>query len=245
MRIVCCDSHVWPVGCETLMTMTTPPQPPVPPTTPPPPPGGYNAPPPPPAAGLPGSQSDKSSLPLVSLVLGILSLVCLGFLAGIPAIITGVMGRKRAKMTGEGAGMSLAGIITGAIGTVLSIVGAVVAVIVLVAGGAAVVTAVTGQVAIANELNPANTAAQAYAAQNGSYAGLTTEALSTFGFVPSSDVKVTAVPLNGGASYCIEGADVSDPSSKIHVPVSGGSSINIDVNGTQYRYSLGGCPRAS
>jgi len=194
---------------------------------------------------VPGGQADKSSLPVVSIVLGILSLVCLGFLAGIPAIITGFMGRKKAKITGQGAGMSLAGIITGAIGTVLSLIGLVIAFFVIVAGGAAVVTAVTGQVAIANELNPANTAAQAYAAQNGSYAGLTTEALGTFGFVPSSDVKVTAVPLNGGASYCIEGSDISDPSSKIHVPASGGSSINIDVNGTQYRYSLGGCPPAS
>lgn len=222
--------------------MTTPPQPPQPPTTPPPP-GGYG--PPPPAAGIPGSQAQKSSLPTVSLVLGILSLVCLGFLSGIPAIITGFMGRKKAKITGEGAGIALAGIITGAIGTVLSLIGLVIAFFVIVAGGAAVVTAVTGQVAIASELNPANTAAQAYAAQNGSYAGLTTEALSTFGFVPSSDVKVTAVPLNGGASYCIEGSDISDPSSKIHVPTSGGSSINIDVNGMQYRYSLGGCPPAS
>jgi hypothetical protein len=225
--------------------MTTPPQPPQPPTTPPPPPGGYGAPPPPPAAGVPDGQAQKSSLPTISLVLGILSLVCLGFLAGIPAIITGFMGRKKAKMTGEGAGMSLAGIITGAIGTVLSIAGAIAAVIILAAGGAAVVSAISSQVTVANELNPASTAAEAYGAENGSYAGLTTEALSDFGFVPSNNVKVTAVPLRGGTSYCIEGAPTDDSSGKIHVPVSGGSSIDIDVSGTFYQYSLGGCPPAS
>jgi hypothetical protein len=62
-----------------------------------------------------------------SLVLGILSLVCTGFLTGIPAIVLGVMSRRdieRSDGAKAGAGLALAGIITGSIGTLLSLVSA-------------------------------------------------------------------------------------------------------------------------
>jgi hypothetical protein len=60
-----------------------------------------------------------------SLVLGILSLVgCFGALAGIPAVILGVMSRRDIRRSGGtigGDGLALAGIITGVLSSVLSI----------------------------------------------------------------------------------------------------------------------------
>lgn len=58
----------------------------------------------------------KNGLSITSLVLGILSLVCLGFLAGIPAIVTGHIARNRARrepLVYGGAGQALAGLIMG------------------------------------------------------------------------------------------------------------------------------------
>ena len=58
----------------------------------------------------------KNNLGVWSLVLGIASFVCFGPLAGIPAIITGVLGRKAAQRgEADNGGMSLAGIILGAL----------------------------------------------------------------------------------------------------------------------------------
>jgi len=50
-------------------------------------------PPPPPMAGAMGDTS-KNSLGVWALVLGILSLVCCGLVAGIPAIIIGIQSKK-------------------------------------------------------------------------------------------------------------------------------------------------------
>jgi len=65
---------------------------------------------------------EKNTLNVVSLVLGICSIaVCLAFVSGIPAIIVGVLGLRAAgqgRATNKGVG--LAGIITGAIGTVVA-----------------------------------------------------------------------------------------------------------------------------
>ena len=63
-----------------------------------------------------------SALAVWSLVLGILSLLCIGLFAGIPAIICGHMGRSRIKQSNgalTGGGMALAGLILGYIGTVI------------------------------------------------------------------------------------------------------------------------------
>lgn len=61
-----------------------------------------------------------SGLALVSMILGIMSIVTFtGLLLGIPAIVLGVMALKR--KVGE-KGMSIAGIITGAISTLASLV---------------------------------------------------------------------------------------------------------------------------
>jgi hypothetical protein len=64
----------------------------------------------------PTSTAADTKLSITSLVLGILSMVCLSVFAGIPAIITGHMARGRAKREPErygGAGMALGGLILG------------------------------------------------------------------------------------------------------------------------------------
>ena len=55
-------------------------------------------------------------------MLGILTFVCLGPIAGVLAIIFGFLGLKKAnEMGGTGKGMSIAGIVLGAVGTIASI----------------------------------------------------------------------------------------------------------------------------
>ena len=78
---------------------------------------------PPITAGQPAAQ--QSGLAITSLVLGILSLVCFGFLAGIPAIICGHIARARSRRYPAvygGAGMALAGLIMGYVGLVMTLV---------------------------------------------------------------------------------------------------------------------------
>jgi hypothetical protein len=66
----------------------------------------------------------KSGKAIAALVLGILSLLIAGIILGVVAVVLGVMARKEiaADPNREGDGMALAGIITGAIGTVLAVV---------------------------------------------------------------------------------------------------------------------------
>jgi hypothetical protein len=82
----------------------------------PPPTVGYVA--PAPATG--GGQNN--GMAVAALVLGILTFVCLGPIAGILAIVFGFLGLKKAKEVGTGRGMSIAGIVLGAVGTIASIV---------------------------------------------------------------------------------------------------------------------------
>jgi hypothetical protein len=60
---------------------------------------------------------------MASLILGILSF-CLSALTGIPAVICGVIGLAKAKTTGTGQGMAIAGLVLGLAGTVLTATGA-------------------------------------------------------------------------------------------------------------------------
>lgn len=116
------------------MTDAPPPPPPpgsVPPpppgSTPPPPPpappaGGFSPPPSPPVPPVGGAPSPNNGLAIAALVLGILTFVCLGPIAGILAIVFGFLGMKKAnEMGGTGKGMSIAGIVLGIVGTVASI----------------------------------------------------------------------------------------------------------------------------
>jgi hypothetical protein len=67
----------------------------------------------------------QSGLAITSLVLGILSLACLGLLAGIPAIICGHKARGRARRAPAqygGAGLALAGLIMGYVSLAVTLV---------------------------------------------------------------------------------------------------------------------------
>jgi len=64
-----------------------------------------------------------SALAIWSLVLGILGLLCFSFLAGIPAIICGHMGRSQIRQSNGtlgGEGLALAGLILGYAGTIIT-----------------------------------------------------------------------------------------------------------------------------
>jgi hypothetical protein len=69
---------------------------------------------------------------VAALVLGILTFVCLGPIAGVLAIVFGIFGLSKAKESGVGKGMSVAGIVLGAVGSVISVI---VLVVLLVAAG--------------------------------------------------------------------------------------------------------------
>ncbi len=96
----------------------------------PPPPSMPQSMPPqmPPNMGMPQQSVPGKGMAIASLILGIVSLaLCLYWFialpAGIVAVVLGVISRKR----GVGAGLSLAGIITGAIGAVLALIIAILA----------------------------------------------------------------------------------------------------------------------
>lgn len=103
---------------------------------PPPPPGGgggYGGPPPgggggygAPGPGFGGAQPQSTSvMAIISLVTGILSIICCGsFIFGIAAVILGFLGRKEINESNgakKGAGMAMAGLILGAVGIAVSL----------------------------------------------------------------------------------------------------------------------------
>ena len=88
--------------------------------------GGYGAPTAPSAT--------SNGLAVAALVLGILTYFCLGPLGAIVAIVLGFLGLRAARESGVGRGMSIAGIVLGAVGLV---VGTLVIVLIVVAGSRA------------------------------------------------------------------------------------------------------------
>lgn len=76
-----------------------------------------------------GVPAKSNSLAVSSLWLGIASLFCVGFIVGIPAIITGIIGKRQiaeSQGTQGGDGQALWGIILGSAGTVVSFIAFVV-----------------------------------------------------------------------------------------------------------------------
>jgi hypothetical protein len=63
-------------------------------------------------------KQEDSSLAIVSMVLGVVSLTGPGLLLGIPAIITGIIALKK-KLAGRG--LAITGLVTGIVSTVLSL----------------------------------------------------------------------------------------------------------------------------
>ena len=85
-------------------------------TTPPPPQPPRQSVPPPSGAGRPLGETNMKAT--VALVLGIISLFCLGLVAGIPALIIGYLAYTQADaLGGLGKNKALAGMIMGGIGT--------------------------------------------------------------------------------------------------------------------------------
>ncbi len=83
---------------------------------PPPPPPQYGAP-------MPGAVPGTNKKAIWSLVLGIVGLICCGFIAGIPAIILANMAKKEIATTGEGgSGMATAGLVLGVIAIVWGVI---------------------------------------------------------------------------------------------------------------------------
>lgn len=61
---------------------------------------------------------------VLSLVFGILSLLCAGFLSGIPAVVLALVARKRIAASGGevgGGGLAIGGLVTGLVGSILSL----------------------------------------------------------------------------------------------------------------------------
>jgi putative exporter of polyketide antibiotics len=104
-----------------------------PPPPPPPPPGAQ------PPAGDPSMS--KNNLGTWSLVLGIVSIVCCGLLAGIPAIILG-NGSKKAQAEGLATNGNLGqvGFILGIVGTVLGTIWLIFAILNFVVNGTTTVS---------------------------------------------------------------------------------------------------------
>ncbi|MCW2760276.1 MAG: hypothetical protein JWR85_477 [Marmoricola sp.] len=92
-------------------------QPGQPPGYPPPPPAGY---------GGYGQPQRTSPLAIVSLVLGILGIPCCSFFVlGVAAAVTGFIARKQIGDSNgqlKGAGMAMAGLVLGIIGTIVGLV---------------------------------------------------------------------------------------------------------------------------
>ena len=79
----------------------------------------------PPSLPVGQTGGQRQGLAITSLVLGLLSLVCFGFLAGVPAIICGHVARGRARRLPSqygGGPFALAGLILGYVGTTLTLV---------------------------------------------------------------------------------------------------------------------------
>ena len=70
------------------------------------------------AQGQYGSKPPGSDMATWSLVLGILSLLCIGMLGGIPGIIMGINAKNKLEATGHPTGTATAGIVTSIIGSI-------------------------------------------------------------------------------------------------------------------------------
>jgi hypothetical protein len=83
-------------------------------------------PPPPPPMGMPMGNTSKNGLGTWALVLGILSIVCCGFIAGVPAIILGIQSKKAAaEGLATNGNLGNIGFILGIIGTAWTVVAAI------------------------------------------------------------------------------------------------------------------------
>ncbi len=235
---------------------TTPPPPPGPPAgepdpasggagTPPPPPYQPPAapqdpaqPPPPPMYQPPAGTGQTTSLPVVSLILGIVSWFFCPLIAGIAAIITGVSGRKKARELGQPTGMATAGMWLG----IISSIAWVLAGILFVAVGGSLFKTMIDQAPLAEEATSAYSAAERYYNVTGTYNGLSEDVLRELGYVPDPEIAVTLTPEAGGQEICVEASRPSNPGTVVHVPPRPGeATFEITINSRTSIYANGPC----
>lgn len=87
----------------------------------------------------PPRRSTRNALAMTSLVLGVAAMIGLGPVTGIPAIITGIMGRRRvldSEGTQTGTTAAVIGIVLGAAGTVVAVLAVAYLYIILLAASA-------------------------------------------------------------------------------------------------------------
>lgn len=200
--------------------------------------------PPPQPTGEPASAApaipppaNHTSMPTVSLVLGVLSIIFPGFLLGIAAVIVGFIGRKKAKEFGQSTGTATGGIVTGFVGIALSIV----TVIAIILGGLAVFGIVNDQTKVAAQIQVAEAAAESYEAANGSFKGVNSAELAQFGYTEPPGFSIKVIPSEDGKSVCVQGYKVDDPASIIHKTNLNRGSITITTSDQQFNYSVGQC----
>jgi hypothetical protein len=112
-RVLPAGASEWKAAVDVpeLASLFAAPSLPLPGTSSPPPGGGY-------------PQGTRQGLAITSFVLGLVSLVCFGFLSGIPAVICGHVARGKAKREPAifgGAGFALAGLIMGYVGILVTL----------------------------------------------------------------------------------------------------------------------------
>jgi hypothetical protein len=96
-----------------------------------------DVPPPEPQAPAAPAGGGTNGLAIASLILGILSMVCLGLLAGIPAVICGHMALGRIKASGQGGrGLAIVGLVLGYISIVATIIFLLMGGLAIIFGGA-------------------------------------------------------------------------------------------------------------
>lgn len=196
---------------------------------------GYGSYPPPAPA-----PATKSSLPMVSFVCGLLSFLCVPVVLAIIAIVTGVMGRRRARAERNPTGFATAGLVLGMLNLVVSVIGILFAVSI----GVGVVNQINEQLIVVRDLVPATAAASAFQAEKGTYTGLSTAALGRYGFTPSAGTTVIARSSRDGRTYCIQATAEADPGTVVHVPVTAtdrATGAAADIGTDLATYARGPC----
>jgi hypothetical protein len=177
---------------------------------------------------------------MVSFICGLLSFLCVPVVLAIVAVVTGVMGRRRARAEGNPTGFATAGLVLGLINLFASGLGILLA----VSMGVGLVSQINEQMTVVRELVPAAVAANAYQASRGTYAGLSTAALQPYGYSPSAGTQVIAKSSADGQEYCIQAMRDGDPSSLVHVPATAAdraSGSALDIGGDLAAYARGPC----
>jgi type II secretory pathway pseudopilin PulG len=133
----------------------------------------------PPAFPVPGNPPPNDGLAVASLCCGIGSVVCLGALSGVPAIICGHMARGKIARSGGtlgGAGLALAGLIMGYVSVVLTVI-AVIFLMAAVSVPAFVGARMGAQKAMAaTQCRSIQLALENYASEYGKYPAVPTDA---------------------------------------------------------------------